>query len=97
MKPVEVIELYVPYGQEFGWIRTRGRWGRITTLIVDAKILAGMADDMMADPDQQIAIDASSGRKSREYAKTWPPAYPPHTWLVQEDHGGGTTKWVRRD
>jgi hypothetical protein len=96
MKPVEVIELYIPHGEEFGWIRTRGRWSGISTFMVNATILDGMAQEVTADPDLRPVIDPFSAMRSREYARSWPPNELPRVWVVRTASGGGKTAWVRR-
>lgn len=95
MKPVEIIEIFVPSGEEFGWVRTRGRWGGISTFLVDHVVLEGMAEDVLAEPETPAAMDPRYAMRSRDYASSWPPTRPALIWVVREDRGGGKTLWVK--
>ena len=96
MRAIAVTELYIPYGEEFGWIRTRGRWGGVSTFVVSSVILDGMAMDIMEDPGIEPVIDPTNAMRSRQYASAWPPKEPPQVWLVRTPSQEGEMVWVKR-
>jgi hypothetical protein len=99
MKPVEIVEIFIPWrpgDDPVGWVRTRGRWGGVSTWMADSRILAGIAREVLANPETPAACSPQYLQRSREYATSWPPKEAAQMWVVREDTGGGEAVWVRR-